>query len=633
MREVCRRGIVGLTINAARPYNPVRPARPRVSPQSTNTPRTNKLLLVLSSWLLFAPALIGVGLLTVRPCGVAQLSSSNVFTAFWLGWSLALAGLQLYHLFLPVTALTAALVLAIGLFGILLGPRQLRAVLIPLTAQRIALAVLAILLVLWVAARACGATLVYDSGLYHLTNIRWINHFPLVPGIGNLHVRLGFSNTYFLYPALLNFGPWTNVAHHLPNGLLLSAFLVQSLCSAARLLRRQAGPALPDICRILLLGPAVNEAMRNQICSPSPDLPVFLLGAVAGCTLLDLLCNALSDGERRLSFLTLCAVSLIGIAIKLSFAVLGASYLLLGTYAVLRHSTRASRPRLLLAFLLLSLFIVAPWVMREVVMTGYVGFPASFISFAVDWRVELSVAHEYVGWIRSWARTPFVAPEKVLADWSWLGPWLKRMTEKTLLYDMYVPLTGALGAGALWWLAGRWRRASARGTRAAWLVVAAAVLHLVYWFVSAPDVRFAGAGFWVAAVVVTALFVERVAGGAQPTRALLSFVITGGLVGLALAGSGPILPRPDWLRLSPLPPPQVTTWATDSGLTLYVPTSGDQCFDAPLPCTPLPRKHLRLRREDDLGAGFTTAPAGGAGNQALHILHLQDGTPAHGRER
>jgi hypothetical protein len=33
-----------------------------------------------------------------------------------------------------------------------------------------------------------------------------------------------------------------------------------------------------------------------------------------------------------------------------------------------------------------------------------------------------------------------------------------------------------------------------------------------------------------------------------------------------------------------------------------------QCWDAPLPCTAFKNDHLRLRREGDLGAGFTVAP-------------------------
>src|SRR4029079_17401394 len=43
----------------------------------------------------------------------------------------------------------------------------------------------------------------HDFGNYHLATIRWLTAQPIVPGLGNLHFRLGFNQSYFLYPAQL----------------------------------------------------------------------------------------------------------------------------------------------------------------------------------------------------------------------------------------------------------------------------------------------------------------------------------------------------------------------------------------------------------------------------------------------
>jgi len=42
---------------------------------------------------------------------------------------------------------------------------------------------------------------------------------------------------------------------------------------------------------------------------------------------------------------------------------------------------------------------------------------------------------------------------------------------------------------------------------------------------------------------------------------------------------------------------------TGSGLTIYTPAQGDECWDAPLPCTPYFRPQLRLRGKS-LSEGF-----------------------------
>jgi len=49
---------------------------------------------------------------------------------------------------------------------------------------------------------------------------------------------------------------------------------------------------------------------------------------------------------------------------------------------------------------------------------------------------------------------------------------------------------------------------------------------------------------------------------------------------------------------------EIETLVTHSGLTIYVPKEGYQCWDAPLPCTPVGNSNLRLRKEGDMGHGF-----------------------------
>jgi hypothetical protein len=51
---------------------------------------------------------------------------------------------------------------------------------------------------------------------------------------------------------------------------------------------------------------------------------------------------------------------------------------------------------------------------------------------------------------------------------------------------------------------------------------------------------------------------------------------------------------------SPLPKASVTPRTTLSGLTVYIPTQGDQCWNAPLPCTPYFDEMLRLRDRNSM---------------------------------
>ena len=45
----------------------------------------------------------------------------------------------------------------------------------------------------------------YDTDLYHLQTIKWIEKYPVVPGLANLHGRIGFNNNIFTLFALTSF--------------------------------------------------------------------------------------------------------------------------------------------------------------------------------------------------------------------------------------------------------------------------------------------------------------------------------------------------------------------------------------------------------------------------------------------
>ena len=54
-----------------------------------------------------------------------------------------------------------------------------------------------------------------------------------------------------------------------------------------------------------------------------------------------------------------------------------------------------------------------------------------------------------------------------------------------------------------------------------------------------------------------------------------------------------------------IPIPLTENFITDTGLQLFVPKQGNQCWDSPLPCTPDPSSLLKLRTEGKINEGFS----------------------------
>jgi hypothetical protein len=57
-------------------------------------------------------------------------------------------------------------------------------------------------------------------------------------------------------------------------------------------------------------------------------------------------------------------------------------------------------------------------------------------------------------------------------------------------------------------------------------------------------------------------------------------------------------------QFSPFPQSETKILETRSGLEVRVPVKGDQCWDAPLPCTPYFNNELELRKKENLQSGF-----------------------------
>ncbi|WP_128112721.1 LIC_10190 family membrane protein [Polynucleobacter necessarius] len=108
----------------------------------------------------------------------------------------------------------------------------------------------------------------YDSGLYHFQSIRWLNEFPVVLGLGNVHGRLGFNQAYFSFVGLLNFFPFFNRGYAL-GGLLMLVISAATLMEA-RLKDIRGGWWLNIWIFVAFIG-------VSNTASPSPDIAVTLV--------------------------------------------------------------------------------------------------------------------------------------------------------------------------------------------------------------------------------------------------------------------------------------------------------------------------------------------------------------------
>jgi hypothetical protein len=577
-------------------------------------------------------AITGVGLAMRRafvPPGERTLIFGDLFASFWAGVSVTLILLQTWHLVFPIQWPVAAIVWGIGIAGLMASRRELWAWLrgrhSPVASG------VAVLAMAWVANRATGPVMAYDAGLYHLSAIRWAREYPLVLGLGNLHGRLAFNNSSLLLAAMLEVGPWVGRSSHLVNPLLMLPMLMRvarsavAVCTAGA--ERLVGARRTyHAFNLLLLTPMIAMALRREFSSPDTDTPAALAAMAAASILVDTFTrppSSHSDDAFRLLAIVGAAAS--SVTIKLSMAVFsGSLVVILLVYAALDARARLNRPLLSVAGPaigagMFAAALLGVWMIRGVGLSGYVLYPSSASSAPCEWRVPVQLVDSERDKVHVWARQYYEPhPSQPLAGMRWFKEWAGSLRRRAL-YDVLAPLAITVLATA--WLVGA-RLVGKLPARPAvlWILGVPCGFAIAFWFVEAPAPRFASQLFWIAAAVTAG---AALASARLPARqfadvalviavapalllvrqhALRAWLETPTTASVAHAFLNPA--GPDLGVFGDHPVIEVVPFVTAWGLSVNVPKAGDQCWDAPLPCTPYPRRQLRTRRPGDVASGF-----------------------------
>ena len=136
----------------------------------------------------------------------------SLFQAPWLGYGLLVGSLQITHLFSPIDRAFSTVFVAISsLAALCVLVRSIFVKGLPRRADTLRglgwlILLIAVALIVFVPVfNSCTKEMYrYDLGLYYLKTIRWIEGFPIVPGLANVQDHLGFNQSAFLATSLFD---------------------------------------------------------------------------------------------------------------------------------------------------------------------------------------------------------------------------------------------------------------------------------------------------------------------------------------------------------------------------------------------------------------------------------------------
>lgn len=430
-----------------------------------------------------------------------------------------------------------------------------------------------------------------DTGIYHAQAIHWIETYPVVPGLANLHERLGYDSSWLLANAIFSLSFLNLQSFHLLMGTLFLLMAGYFYMGINKLLDGKY-----RLSNFLKLGFFVGIFfyLIDQVSSPGTDAPTTLL-------IWFLITETVQSLEEHLpfdnlSYFFLSLLAFFCVTFKLSSAPI--TLLVIALLIMLFHLKKYKQVGWIILF---ATIILVPFVTRNFILTGYPVFPGfPFNIFHFDWTVpieQVGTESKVIHWFAMLPRVPLNEFEKMrLRDQ--IIQWYYNLIPRQKAILLFIPI--AIGFNVLLLIFKSWR-AFIKQNPALILVDLTALLGCIFWFESAPAFRF-GFGFLLSAVF---LF------GFLPIAYVLQFIprlkIFTSLVILLFCGASVLvnvkpLIKPLAVKETLVMPAAYPNWSSQpcsfANFKLLCQAGYDECWYSPFPCAISGNENVALRGKD-----------------------------------
>lgn len=232
-------------------------------------------------------------------------------------------------------------------------------------------------IVLLFAAFSCQRAIHADTDGYHATAIRWIEEYGVVKGLGNLYNRLAYNSAFLCLQALFSWKFIINQSMHVMNGYIACIMVLYSIL---KLRESSFVCSKGNVFRLLLLFYIIYPGTLIVMASPNTDhmtllYVMFIIGKW---------CDYLDDNEKSaIPYAVLAILAVFTISLKLSAGLL---IILVAKPGIIMIQQKKWNQIVL--FLCMGAIVICPWLIRNVMISGYLVYPYTAIDlFHVDWKM------------------------------------------------------------------------------------------------------------------------------------------------------------------------------------------------------------------------------------------------------
>ncbi|AXR65750.1 LIC_10190 family membrane protein [Leptospira mayottensis] len=441
--------------------------------------------------------------------------------------------------------------------------------------------------------------LAYDSGLYHIQSIKWIQEYTVVPGLANLHGRFGFNSNIFTIFAL------TSLKEVFKQEIFSVNFAIYSILVLHSINRMYKAFKQERFTNFFLLNSIVLFLVLEQfisLSSPTPDLISIILPLYI---LTNLPKNENHSRLKLENYFASIILSVYTISVKLSTVPICILVLLF----IIRCKFDGKKLLILISTMFL---ILLPWLVRNVILSGYLIYPFPDIDlFNFDWKVPLdSVISEKLS-ITGWARNPGEGYKEAaqMKFWEWFPIWWNAISKLNRLFILISFLSPIFVL-----IYELFKKVKVDFQTFAILFTSWA--GVIFWILLAPDIRFGKAFLSVSTISPLFYFNFKInffpikisKTSKQIILVLIFIVISVFLINRRtynrckrfIQENSAFYVRPKKIEI---PQNLEFTKIQMNDLEVFLPAKSDRCYDYKLPCMPYKNHNLILRGKT-LQSGF-----------------------------
>lgn len=331
-----------------------------------------------------------------------------------------------------------------------------------------------VLFVLWAYFTSRGY-MVHDTKLYHAQSIRWIEEYGIVPGQGVVNSRFSYNSSVFSLAALYSLKFVFGQSMHAMSGWFAFLLSVTTL-DIIKGVKKFRFSDFANVAAIYYL-----TLITDEVLAPSSDY-------VTMCVLFFLVIKWLwlleqpKEEQQTAPYGLLCVLGVYALTLKLTAGLI-LLLLIKPAYRLLKEK----QWKQILCYLLLGILTAAPWLIRGVLISGWLLYPFPALDlFDLPWKQKTEWVKTDAGAIKTWGRGVNNSVLAAQPIWEWYGTWFKTLSlmEKGIALVDIAALVSFVGAAIAVFLRKNWENLDRL------LVCATAACSYLYWQTSAPLPRY-----------------------------------------------------------------------------------------------------------------------------------------------